>query len=651
MDRQPEADAAHAQTPVIHLARDQEFRGLLESAPDAMVIIDRDGVIVLVNEQTEALFGYDRDEMVGRPVEMLVPEEIRGVHPQHRDGYFADSRTRPMGAGLELNARRKDGSEVPVDISLSTFDSAEGPLATAVVRDITDRRASEEKFRGLLESAPDAMVIVDQSGRIVLTNRQTEGMFGYSRDELVGQPVEILVPEDVRERHPGHRTSYFTDPRTRPMGVGLSLRGRKRDGTEFPVDIALSSIQSEGGTLATATVRDTTERHRLETELRDARDAADAASRAKTVFLSRVSHELRTPLNAVLGFAQLLEMEDLEEDQRESALHIARAGRHLLNLINEVIDIARIEANELTLSLEPVELAEIVNEAVELVRPLGVVEGITLSVQTERETFVHADRQRLRQVLLNLLANAVKYNRREGMVWVSWETTADGGTVVAVRDTGPGIPTQDLPRLFMPFDRMGAEQTDVEGTGVGLALSLRLAEAMGGTITVDSVLGTGSSFRLTLPPASEPVTAVSAATDDPVEDVSSTRDQARRVVLLVEDNLSNVRLVERILAHRPHWQLVHTVYGRSALDLAHRHHPDLVLLDLHLPDMPGVDVLRGLRGDPLAAECPVYVVSADATAGQRRLLRGVGADGYLTKPLDVREFLALLDAVPVRGGV
>jgi len=240
------------------------FRGLLESAPDAMVIVDARGEIVLVNAQTEKLFGYAREELLGELVELLVPDRFRGRHPGHRTGYADDPHTRSMGAGLELYGRRKDGSEFPVEISLSPLDTDDGPLVSSAIRDITARRRSENKFRGLLESAPDAMVIVDPQGQIVLVNAQTERLFGYLREELLGKRVELLVPDRFRGRHPGHRTSYSEDPHTRSMGAELELYGRRKDGSEFPVEISLSPLETEDGTLVSSAIRDLTDRRRAE---------------------------------------------------------------------------------------------------------------------------------------------------------------------------------------------------------------------------------------------------------------------------------------------------------------------------------------------------------------------------------------------------
>lgn len=390
--------------------------------------------------------------------------------------------------------------------------------------------------------------------------------------------------------------------------------------------------------------REIAERRHVEEALREAKQEAERANRAKSEFLSRMSHELRTPLNSIIGFGQLLELDAAGPEQREAIGHILKGGRHLLALINEVLDIARIESGGLSISLEPVLARDVCGAALDLVRPQAAQRLITLRAGVPDGLYVMADRQRLQQVLLNLLSNAVKYNVEGGRIEVSCNGGASPGRVrLAVEDTGAGIAPELMGRLFTPFERLGAEQTAVEGTGLGLALSKRLVEAMDGAIWADSIPGRGTRFTLELRAAGDPTRPAVSTAD------ASAGSQPRRIVggtiLYIEDNLANLRLIERILDRRTGITLMSAMQGRRALELARDHRPDLILLDLHLPDIAGRDVLAALRADRGTRDIPVVILSADATPHQIDQLRAEGARHYLTKPLDVQLLLTVLDDI------
>jgi CheY-like chemotaxis protein len=346
---------------------------------------------------------------------------------------------------------------------------------------------------------------------------------------------------------------------------------------------------------------------------------------------------LRTPLNSVLGFGQLLQLDPtLGEAQREHVQHIVRGGQHLLELINEVLDISRIESGSLALSPEAVGVGEAVADAVALVRPLASERAIRFAIEG-CDGHVLADHQRLKQVLLNLLSNAIKYNRHGGSVAVTC-AHAGGRVTLAVDDTGPGIPPDRLERLFEPFDRLGAEHSGIEGTGLGLALSRRLVEVMGGSLTAENHELGGARFVVELPEAGAPATAaeVLAGVPEPVVDASR--------VLYIEDNTANFRLVQELLTTRRPVEILPAIQGSLGVELARRHRPDLILLDLHLPDMDGTVVLAQLQADPLTAAIPVVIVTADATPGRARRLLSEGAFACVTKPFDVPAFLRTVEA-------
>jgi signal transduction histidine kinase len=387
-------------------------------------------------------------------------------------------------------------------------------------------------------------------------------------------------------------------------------------------------------------------------ELEEARESADAANLSKSQFLSRMSHELRTPLNAILGFAQVLDIEGIDDDQQEVVDHILKGGKHLLGLINEVLDISRIETGELALSAEAVLVGDVVREAQDLITPLAADRRIALvsDLCGEGDSYVFADRQRLKQILINLLSNAVKYNRASGTITVTCDRPEPTRVRINVTDTGPGIAPELVERLFTPFERLGAERSDTEGTGIGLALSRRLAEVMGGTITVETALGQGSTFSVSLPDVEGPVERYERLhpEDTPavaVNTAPAVGDERRHSILYIEDNLANLKLVQRITKHRTDIQIIPAMQGRVGLDLAHEHDPVMVLLDLHLPDISGQEVLRQLRDDPTTASTPVVIVSADATPSQVQRLLAAGATAYLTKPFEVRELIDVVDGV------
>ena len=380
------------------------------------------------------------------------------------------------------------------------------------------------------------------------------------------------------------------------------------------------------------------ERREAEREALTARQEADVANKTKSEFLSKMSHELRTPLNAVIGFSQLLQSDVEDESQREHLGYILKAGRHLLDLINEILDISRIEANNLSMSVEAVHCSEVATEAAELVFPMAKERSIDLVVDDDcdPELYVMADRQRLKQVLLNLLSNAVKYNREEGRVTLRWEERDD--TVrVCVSDTGSGIPPDKMDRLFNAFDRLGAETSSVEGTGLGLSLSKHLVELMEGSIDVNSS-SAGSTFTVVLPTAA----LHPSMHEDPIDLTEIETTPSGGLVLYIEDNLANSNLVERILARRGGIELLSAMQGSMGIQLARDHRPDLILLDLHLPDRPGTEILAALKDDPETASIPVVVVSADATPGQQQRMIEAGAADYMTKPFDLKHFEELL---------
>jgi PAS domain S-box-containing protein len=590
--------------------------------------------------------------------------------------------------------------EVEASYALEVDERGRPRTVSAYLIDVSERHAAQraaDDRRFMVESifhaSPDTIVVRDTAGRVVMASSSLGEFAEVDRQDVA--PEEMIEAAFRQGRL--HREDRLALERLieRCMAgeqnlepvvtTGRPRRGRRSIRTfETRARPILDAQRRVTGTVTVS--RDITERVELERSLRRATVAAERASEAKSQFLSRMSHELRTPLNAILGFAQLLELDELSPDQASSVDQIQRAGGHLLSLINEVLDIARIEAGQLTVTTEPVHVGEVLEEVTALLVPMAEAAAVHMMTEPEGPADVHvrADRQRLLQVLLNLGSNAVKYNEPGGTVAFRTSLNPDGTVRVSVHDTGPGITPEQQDLLFVPFARLGAEHSTVEGTGVGLALSKQLVEVMGGSIGVESVPGHGSTFFVDLQAADAaevtrrdraPAMPLPAPADDgatlpglsgarleqAVElatrkatggggDGSTTGgcfdDGSARpglLVLHVEDNPSNASLVAQVLARRPQIRLLSAGEARLGLELARRHHPDLLLLDLHLPDLPGDEMLSRIKADPELADIKVVVVSADATPGRIRRLLDLGVEGYLTKPVAVEALLQVVD--------
>jgi PAS domain S-box-containing protein len=627
-----------------------EFAAILAAADAAIVGTDLAGTITSWNRGAEEIYGYTAAEVIGRSVTLLLPES--------RAHYVAQAIAQASaGEQVEFDEavhQRKDGTPVELWITVSPVKDSDGTVIAlgSIARDLTRRKRAERQRELALQELNEA--------------QRLARIGSWRRDVTTGEVTWSPQLYEIFERDPAEGPAYgeallpyvHPDDRERVRTAASSQReGIHEFDLEFRIVTASGAeriVHSRGrpdprrpgsyfGTTQDVTVERTAEEARVELLRASAR--AEAANRAKSEFLARMSHELRTPLNSVIGFAQLLELDALSDGQMEYVEYIQRSGRHLLQLINEVLDIASIESGRLAISPEAVQLPDLVRETITLVMPLAGERDITIDLNApglNGDGHVLADRNRLKQVLLNLLSNAIKYNRRAGHVAVSLNS-ADGDRIrVAVADTGIGIRPEHLADLFEPFERLGAEQIGIEGTGLGLALSKGLVEAMGGTITVTSEPGNGTTFLLELAAAEHPRNQDRAGEAGELAIEPRLQHPRRWRVLYIEDNLSNLALIERILSRHTGVELISAMQGSLGLELARKHHPDLIVLDLHLPDMSGMEVLKRLHAH--REETPVVVVTADATRGQSEAVRRLGATEYLTKPLDVRGFLDAISA-------
>lgn len=753
------------------------FRQLVDSAPDAMVIVDEGGTIRIVNQRAEVCFGYTRHELVGQPIELLVPERFRAKHVLHRSAFMQSPKSRPMGSGLQLYGRRKDGSEFPIEISLSPIATAGGMLVSSAIRDVTEQKRAEHKFRSLLESAPDAMVIVDKEGVISIVNAQTESLFGWSRADLLGQHVEMLIPKRFRAQHQLHRVGYSRLPKTRSMGSDLALFGLRRDGTEFPIEISLSPLETEEGVLVSSAIRDVSARKQAEAaarlasdrllsavesingmlalyddtdrlvlcnsawrqffairavgsaigqsyreimrgsvdsglfdlgdetaealvertaayhqnpigvlelrtsdgrslrvtdrrtleggiistiwdvsedvehevELKQARQLAEAASSAKSEFLASMSHELRTPLNSILGFAQLLQRDKkapLNERQKEKLDYVLSGGEHLLRLIDDILDLSRIEAGGVVMSPEPVGVQLVLDEVKATLDPMAARAGISITVEPAAADFpqVTADRTRLSQILINYGSNAVKYGRKGGTATFWTAHSGSDFAHIAIRDDGIGIPLDKQDKIFQPFQRAGQETGPIQGTGIGLAITKRLAELMGGVVGFHSTPGSGSEFWIDLPV--HRVTASGPVVDSlrrPEPSALTSPEGPRYTVVYIEDNPSNIAFMQDLMEELERVSLISVPNAEVGIELVRERRPDVVIMDINLPGMSGYEATRKLKTWPETRDIPVIALTAAAMTGDRQRFADAGFFRYLTKPLRVEELVTALE--------
>ncbi len=586
----------------------QDLAALFDAAPDAIVVVDERGVIVLANQRSEELFGSPLQDLVGEMIERLVPERLHARHIAVRSRYTASPSIRPMGSGRELLACRRDGTEFPVEISLSPLPASDG-IMVSIIRDMTDRRRLEAEARSTahhlhsaVESIQDPFALFDADDRLVLCNTMYRDTFARGLDDpIVGKRYdEILdaaVP-DLRDR--------ILVARARLEVLDVTMH----DGRSFRISVRRTP---EGGTVVLAW--DLTEDVRREEELRHMRELAEAASTAKSEFLSSMSHELRTPLNAVLGFAQLLrrdKRQPLDERQRKMVDHVIKAGEHLLRLIDDVLDLARIEAGRVTISTEPVAVAALLLEVEEALEPLAARSGVRVIVEPTPidAADISADRARTRQLLMNYGSNAIKYGRAGGTV--TFRARAAGSHVrIAVIDDGIGIPAEKHHRIFQPFQRAGQETGPIEGTGIGLAVGKRLAELMDGRVGFDSDIDRGSTFWVELPRLDPPQQSLSGPLDPRgAGGLFDDLDRPKIVVVYIEDDTANVAHVQRLLGELARVALLTAPTAEIGIELVRRARPDVVILDIDLPGVTDFDAPRALAASPETRDIPIIELGA-----------------------------------------
>ena len=654
---------------------------ILNSANFSSIATDEKGVIQLFNVGAERMLGYTALEVVDKitPADISDPQEMVAraqalslelatpIQPGFEALVFKASRG--IEDIYELTYARKDGSRFPAVVSVTALrDAQSGIIGYLLIgidntarkhaeaeQQLLNQRLRDQQFRTrfLTEFSIDALMTTDPRGIITDANQQMEVLIGYSRDELIGAPFR----------------NYFTDPNRAEAGIERVLSGssgasyeltaRARDGKETVVSCTGTAFHDRDSKLhgVFLTARDVTELKRLERALQEnnhemarARAEAEKASLAKSDFLTCMSHDLRAPLNTILGFAQLIDSDTPPPTlaQTASVEQILRSGWYLLELINEIVDLSQIESGNLVLSMDPTSLTEVLRECHAMIAPLGRKRGITMTFPPSGiPYFVNADRTRLKQVLISLLSNAIKYNRLNGTVVVECAMSTSVSTPerirVSIGDTGAGLSPDMMPQLFQPFNRLGRERSAEEGTGIGLVMSKRLVELMGGVIGAESTVGSGSVFWFELNSVAEPRLETDGAQTAIVEVPVRHGAPVRSTLLYVEDNPANLKLIEQLIARSPDIALLTARDGLEGVELARANQPDVILMDINLPGISGIEALKILREDPVTAHIPVVALSANAMLGDIEKALQAGFFRYLTKPIKVRELMETLE--------
>lgn len=582
---------------------------ILQTSIDAVIVVDGEGEIVLASRAAETLFGYTSDELVGEKIEILVPEEDRESHETHRSHYQDHPRVRPQVAGIDLRGRCKDGSVFDADIALTPVQTEAGQLVVTTIRDISSDNTSEAYFRNVLESAPDAMIIIDHFGKITVVNGQAEKMFGYDREELLGQEVEILLPESMRARHISHRAGFAATPQLRPMGTDLELFGRRSDGTEFPVEISLSPFSSATGAFVSSVIRDVTNRKAMEADLIAARQEAERANKANTAFLAAASHDLRQPVQALAllnGALRRTVNNDLAVEMIESQQHSLDA---MTNLLNSLLDISRLDAGKVEPEFEDFRIQRLVDRLFAEFSRQAKQKNLGFRLVSCDETVVRSDPNLLSEILQNFVSNAIRYTDK-GEICLRCR---EGGEHlwIDVTDTGIGIDESQIAEIFREFHQIKTPGIDKEGFGLGLAIVKRLANLLEHEIGVDSDVGNGSTFSICLPIVAQ--YGVSGTSTVP-DHAGRSEAVASGLIVLIEDDVNVANAWGLLLEAEGHRVATAASAKDAAAVIKHlAAAPDLIISDFHLLDgSTGVEAV-GMVREAFEKNIPAFIVTGDTS--------------------------------------
>jgi len=581
---------------------------ILKYSNDAIIVVNDDGDIVAANDNAEKLFAYDTGDLIGEKIESLLPDAMRQSHAKYRHQYNKKPRSRPLVSGLSLKAMRKDGRVFDAEIALTPIETEDGVLVSSSIRDISADDTSEAYFRNVLESAPDAMVIIDHHGKIAVVNGQAEKMFGYTRKQMLGQEIEMLLPTDVRERHISHRAGYSANPLLRPMGDTLELRGQRQDGSEFPVEISLSPFTSASGAFVSSVIRDVTNRKEMEQELIAARQEAERANNANSAFLAAASHDLRQPVQALAllnGALRRTVSDPLSLEMVESQQNSLDA---MTNLLNSLLDISRLDAGKIEPEFEEFRIQRLVDRLFSEFSRQARQKSLSFKADT-CDTVVRSDPNLLSEIIQNFVSNAIRYTDK-GSVQLSCRLER-GEFWIDVSDTGIGIDPEQFDEIFREFHQIKTPGSNKEGFGLGLAIVKRLADLLRHEISVKSDPGNGSTFSIRLP-------IVGALPDEDLVDSESAPTEnattASGMIILIEDDV-NVANAWGLLLEAEGFRVATAASAIEAaavikhLDVP----PDLIVSDFHLLDgSTGVEAIAMIRKE-YDRNIPAFIVTGDTS--------------------------------------
>ncbi|OHU93599.1 hypothetical protein BIW53_19880 [Pseudoalteromonas byunsanensis] len=624
---------------------------IINTVIDGVITIDKHGIVETFNPAAERIFGYRANDVIGNNVKMLMPTPYRDEHDDYITNYLDTGNAKVIGSGREVLGQKANGALFPLELSVSEMNVDGERMFTGIVRDISEIAEHKSllsdqvsRIQAIIETVVDGIITIDENGIIDSFNPAAEKIFGFSEFEVIGQNIKMLMPDPYQQEHDSYLSNYKRTGIKKVIGSGREVLGQRKDGSVFPLSLAISEMNVGNKKMFTGIVRDITEQKKYETALSQYRTdleervkqrtaefemaskQAQAASSAKSKFLSRMSHELRTPLNAIIGFTQILQDEELTPIQQDSLTEISRAGKDLMTMVNEILQIATIQTGNLAISKEEVLLNENVQEAINQLMPKAQTKDLTINFEQATQVFVCADYTKLKQVITNILDNAIRFSHNGGSINLTLQTS-DTKACVIVEDFGVGMSEDKLTNIFEPFERGPDAYSGEEGIGIGLTIANEFLQAMDGAIAVRSTEGKGTVFTVTLP-------LVREMNDSLSQNCS---------ILYVEDNVTNRKLMKRLIDRFDHFDYFEAVDGASGIDAAKRIIPKLILLDINLPDMSGYDVFNLLKKNDKTKNIPVVAVSANAMATDKEKATELGFTDYITKPIEMNELKSVLE--------